>query len=951
MASTRDATASEATAASETEPGSVDATSSVATGTLIGRYLVIDRVGAGGMGTVYAAYDAQLGRRVAIKVLRAEAATNDAQARLLREAQAMARLAHPNVLVVHDVGTFGSSVFIAMEFIDGKDLREWLREEHSWKEALSVLKEAGRGLAAAHAAGIVHRDFKPENVLIGRDGRVVVADFGIARALEPSTNGGESAIETASGPLSAPALSLASAPASSLTRPATGAPLAADATSVESSPTTSGSLGTPLTQEGAMIGTAGYMAPERAFEDRDDARTDQFSFGVTLYRALYGQAPFAHADLPSYLNALLDAPRPPPGGTPVPGWIHDVVRRAISYDASKRFGSMTELLGALERDPTRRRRGWVLGACAIALAGLGGASFVRHARAVREECRAGEAVILGTWGPAARGEVEAAIDSTGIPGATGVASRTTRVLEEWSAAWARAHREALEATLLRGDESAATMNDRALCREAEREELASLVGILSRTDARVASHAVAAAYDLPQPRACLEKNVARAGLSLPDAPEARARVLALRSKVAEVTQLDAATKYEDAIAAATRALAEARAIPHRRSEAQLLMSLGHSQLELGDPQTATATWQSAFAAAEAAGDDSLAAVIAARIAFEMDDLMAKPHDAERWLAIARAIFEREGSDDERVESWVLEGEIAVTGVAGQLDRAITMHDKLIALLIRMYGPVHPRVAAAINNKAVDLYSFGRLELSVAEYRRSMLIEEEVVGPDSPALAPDWSNLGGSLTLLGRYVEARAALDQSLKMVGPLDPSNPNAAVTLASMGVLDNRVGRVEEALAETGQGIAIVDATGDKAAVFLPSLLVEHGRALLSKGDAASARTTCARALAEQEKQEVVRPEQVYADDALTCLGRAETELGRIDDAIAHLERGLTLTKRVTPTDLALARFALAKALRAGKRDPARARDLATQALDALRATNGMERFAIEVTAWLARK
>src|ERR1700722_11364601 len=156
-------------------------------GVSIGRYVLLDVLGKGGMGIVYSAFDPQLDRRIAIKVLRPQAAheSREAQDRLLREAQAMARLSHPNVVAVHDVGTFGESVFLAMELVEGTTLKSWLEENgttRSWRPRLDVMKAAGRGLAAAHAAGIVHRDFKPDNVLGGRGGRVGVTGFGIARS-------------------------------------------------------------------------------------------------------------------------------------------------------------------------------------------------------------------------------------------------------------------------------------------------------------------------------------------------------------------------------------------------------------------------------------------------------------------------------------------------------------------------------------------------------------------------------------------------------------------------------------------------------------------------------------------------------------------------------------------------------------------------------------------------
>ena len=146
----------------------------------IERYLIVGVLGAGAIGVVHAAYDPQLRRRVALKVLRPSASAAGAPD-LLREARAMAMLQHPNVIAVHDVGDAGGRLFVAMELVDGMTLRQWLARSRSPAEAIAALVQAGRGLAAAHAAGLVHRDFKPDNVLVGHDGRVRVTDFGLAR--------------------------------------------------------------------------------------------------------------------------------------------------------------------------------------------------------------------------------------------------------------------------------------------------------------------------------------------------------------------------------------------------------------------------------------------------------------------------------------------------------------------------------------------------------------------------------------------------------------------------------------------------------------------------------------------------------------------------------------------------------------------------------------------------
>ncbi|MBC8070542.1 MAG: serine/threonine protein kinase, partial [Deltaproteobacteria bacterium] len=157
-------------------------------GDVLGRYVVLDKLGSGGMGIVYAAYDPELDRKVAVKLIRpgVRGRTEVARARLLREAQALARLSHPGVVAVHDVGTFEDQVFVAMEFVDGVDMAQWARRgKRSWRDVLGIVRQAGEGLAAAHAAGVIHRDFKPENVLIGNDGRPRVLDFGLALTAGP----------------------------------------------------------------------------------------------------------------------------------------------------------------------------------------------------------------------------------------------------------------------------------------------------------------------------------------------------------------------------------------------------------------------------------------------------------------------------------------------------------------------------------------------------------------------------------------------------------------------------------------------------------------------------------------------------------------------------------------------------------------------------------------------
>lgn len=286
----------------------------------VGRFVVLRQIGQGGMGVVYAAYDEELDRRVAVKLLRvSEPTSREQRLRVLREAQAMARVAHPNVVSVYEVGELDAQVFIAMEFVEGTTLGHWQHEAgRTWEDVIGAYLAAGDGLFAAHQAGLVHRDFKPENVLIGSDGRPRVADFGLARV-----------------------------------GPGTEAP-PASGSSGEASPHPA--LDTPLTIAGTILGTPSYMSPEQHRGTPADARSDQFSFCVALYEALYGTLPFAGETL-AELSASVSSGvvRAVPATSPVPPPIEATLRRGLAADPAARFPSMAALLDALSVDPRHDR--------------------------------------------------------------------------------------------------------------------------------------------------------------------------------------------------------------------------------------------------------------------------------------------------------------------------------------------------------------------------------------------------------------------------------------------------------------------------------------------------------------------------------------------------------------------------------------------------------------------
>ncbi|MFP2925264.1 protein kinase domain-containing protein [Pyxidicoccus sp. 3LG] len=317
-------------------------------GTLLGRYVVLERIGAGGMGVVHAAYDPDLDRKVALKLIRIDAVSpakqEQAQARLLREAQATARVVHPNVITIHDVGRFGEHVFLAMELVDGTTLREHMHRRNGprdWRELLGLFLQAGRGLAAAHTQGLVHRDFKPDNVLVGRDGRVRITDFGLARIVQGMDDAGD----TASSP--AP-----EAPRHGL-----------------------------LTRSDVVLGTPAYMAPEQKRGELSDARGDQFSYCVALHEALYGKRPSLAGSARGTGEAEAQrGPEPrPPRESGVPAWVHRAILQGLSESPELRHASMDVLLRQLSAAPGAKwRRVGVAVAAGLALVAGGAASTGRR---------------------------------------------------------------------------------------------------------------------------------------------------------------------------------------------------------------------------------------------------------------------------------------------------------------------------------------------------------------------------------------------------------------------------------------------------------------------------------------------------------------------------------------------------------------------------------------------
>jgi serine/threonine protein kinase len=363
----------------------------------VGRFRLLYRLGEGGMGTVYAAYDDRLDRKIAVKLIRPSQREGvEMRERTLREARALARVSHPNVVHVYEVGEIEDQLFVAMEFLAGPTLRDWVdAQQRTWREVLRIFCQAGEGLSAAHAQGIIHRDFKPHNAMLGADGRVRVLDFGLARLGESEMAPTEDTMVRGEG---------------------------------------------ALTMTGAILGTPAYMAPEQWQAGQVSAYSDQFSYCVALFEALYGNRPFAGKTI-AHLWESLEAGRVAarPRDTEVPRWVHAVLLRGLSIEASDRWPSMRELLDALARDPRVRRRRAGLGTLAVAFAGALGYAVIPTSEPTSEPeiCASAGSEISDVWSDARAAEVEQTVRAKHGDSADKILAialpRIDRYADEWSA--------------------------------------------------------------------------------------------------------------------------------------------------------------------------------------------------------------------------------------------------------------------------------------------------------------------------------------------------------------------------------------------------------------------------------------------------------------------------------------------------------------------------------------
>jgi tetratricopeptide (TPR) repeat protein/predicted Ser/Thr protein kinase len=793
-------------------------------GDRVGRFLVVRHVAQGGMGALYKAYDPQLDRAVALKLVRTGGVEETPfRERLLREARALARLSHPNVVTIYDAGVFGDNeVFIAMEFVEGTTLRRWLRTPRSIAERLDAFLEAGAGLAAAHRAGLVHRDFKPDNVIVGEDGRVRVVDFGLARA---TTSGGEPGEPEAARAVS---------------------PLAVDLPSPGSTPDP---LATPLTQFGTQLGTPRYMAPEQHLGLPVTEKTDQFAFCVALHEALYGAPPFSakkHDELVLAVTAgKLD---PPPPGADVPRWIRDVLVRGLSRAPDARFPTLDALLDALRKDPAARRRTWIVRAWIAAAALAAAGSIAYAANRPRLACASVGRDVESAWGAERRGSVEAAFGRSGTPYAPTMLGAVERALDAYAKDWSEASVRACLAGLERSD---GTREATSRCLRERLVDLGALTEQLADADAKTVASAESVALGLPSPSACTTP-AGLAGTAMPPRdPVVRARVDDLeRRRAGAATRADLG-HLEEAQAVLEGVLHDAEVTNHGPLVADVLFDLGRVEGYRLAYAPAEARLLRAVTVADASRQDATRARAETELV-RLDYTQAHYDDALTHADRAMGVAQRVG--DDALTARLFMQRAWARSFAGKNEEAIEDARQGLALVTRAEGPRSPLAAelhSVLSSAASDL---GRGDEAEREGREALAIVESIYAAQSERRARMSENL--ALVLADRHEMAEAVALQSRAVdtaVALWGDGSANTAIKRQNLGSMLVDAGRPADAIPVLQASLSALDADPEQhESQWLAYTLTGLGAAYLATGAPERARPMLERAVAIVESKDL---------------------------------------------------------------------------------------------------
>ncbi|MGH1345046.1 MAG: protein kinase domain-containing protein [Nannocystales bacterium] len=763
-------------------------------GTSVDRYVVLYELGSGGMGIVYAAYDPQLDRKVALKLLHANSRSDRARTRLLREAQAIARITHPNVVTVHDVGTYEGRVFVAMEYVEGLTLRRWLQEQRRpWAEVLAVLQRAGEGLAAAHEGDLIHRDFKPDNVLIEDGGRAVVLDFGLAR--RTSSQEDIPRVTSDDGVALRPSMELEP----------------------------------DLTRTGAKLGTPAYMAPEQHLSSPTDARTDQFSFCVVTWESLYGARPFAGSTSREARYSVLKGELLEPRDSDVPMAVRRVLERGLSLDPDLRFSDMGSLLAALSRAPRRRVPRWAWGsALAVVATGMGLMGWAAEHDAGAAPCREPAERWRAVWDDDVRERLKTAFVASGAKFAEPSWFTVEQTLGRYTEAWSGTYLDACEATHVHHEQSHETLELRMSCLRGRQQAVAALVREFSDADASVVENSVEAVNALPRLVECSDLARLQAAPRLRKELDAR-DTTPLREALVDARAKESSARYTQAQAIVLGVLRDAQSLGADDIIAEARLRMGSILQRRSEFAQAERSYLEAIWAAQRAGHRFLEAEAWVQLVWVTGVERFNPERAQLWEEFAEAALDRVGGGA------VLEAQLR-HNVGGVLytrrdyEGALAEYRLALARQIELLGRDDPRVATTHNHIANALMELKRYDKSETSCLQSLEIRKRLFGDQHPTVAASLNNLGELERKRQHPTAALVHAEASLAIVGRGGGREEDVAAMIAGWALLE--LGRPREALPRFERALVMRTETDGAFAPRVVDVELELARTRVGLGE-----------------------------------------------------------------------------------------------------------------------
>lgn len=806
--------------------------------TRLGHHVLLHKLGQGGMGIVYAAYDEKLARKVAIKLLRSHG-DEHARGRLVREARALAQLSHPNVVQIYEIGEFEQFVFLVMELVEGITLQKWRSEQpRSVAEVLEVFTAAGRGLLAAHEKGLVHRDFKPDNVMIRRDGQVLVMDFGLARTSDTAQSG----------------------------------IFATEPTQLDGG----------LTLAGAIVGTPGYMAPEQFLQGETDARTDQFSFCIALWEAVYDQRPFRGSTLTALSAAVLEGRIAKPIGDNVPKWLHEVLSRGLAVDPDQRWPSLSELLDALtlhsQAKPLWPSWSTWVGSGAVVAVVLGLGLVVSRGEPEPPTCPDSHTRVATIWNEASVDELAHHWTHAGPGGASTRAWLQVHArIDAWVGVWEAAHTEVCQAHLIRHESSDALHDRQMACLDRQLGSLADLLGLLAGLTSEEQLVGVDATLALPQIEDCLDRE------RLLDPPEYAdpLRREEFERELARIELLGALGRWKQ-VGEQAAELAEASASEPESADLLVLAKL-QVAVALDELGEAEAAQQIAMEAARVAVTVTQPEIRGYAFLVLANVLMTRnsPAEAERWLSLALAIAQSSDVAKLTREAAIIESRLA--GILGEHDRALQANQRALDHTDPEAAPLEH--AGLIRQFALLHLQTGDIEAALREYANASAVFERETAGTHPALPVMLYDQAVAYEDLGRLSEAETMFERSATRSAEL--AGDRAPYTILARGrqaKVHGMLGECERAQRELDE---LIPAARELLREPLPRLLHFLGWRVEVCGYS----TPEALPLSEEilaRLLEAVGPEHPATLNAHMVIGVALVRRGELVRARAELEQGL---------------------------------------------------------------